>query len=277
MTDDNFDDNFDDLFRKNPIANDEPVEVQEVEQHDPRGEDGSNQSEPAEVEAAVAAPDLIDDRDEDEKLPETVPLATFLNVKNSMRDKLKAAEQLAAQHQQRLDEFEKSREIKAPVPDPYLDPRGYTDHRFAELERQRINDKILLSGEMAKRTHGPEAVAVAANWAQAKASTDPTFDAMVSRQADPVEWVIQQHKAATQLDEYQNDPVAAARRIAMEQGWIAADNSELAPAAQAPAANQTPATKVRPTSLKAVPASAVKAATPQSELENLNSLFRKKR
>jgi len=261
-------DTFDDIFNSDNTT-DQPIEAIETEQHDAAPADVEpERPEPVEeVEALVTEAPSENHADEDAKTGKSVPLPTFLD----MRDRMKAAEKLAADHQAKLEEYQKSQQVSASIPDPFNDPKGYADYRFAEVEKQRVNDKILMSGEFAKRTHGVDAVAAAANWASAQAEADPNFDAMVASQPDPIEWVIQQHKAATQLSEYQSDPIAAARKIALEQGWISGSDTAPVVAPVIPAATPTKA-KVRPTTLNDIPASTSKA-TPQSEQESFNSFF----
>ena len=260
----------------NAIFNSSPATETQIEQLDDEHPTDVVEQEPSEeAETAAVQTDAVhathDEVDEDTKSGKSVPLPTFLD----MRDRMKAAEKLAAEHQARLDELNKSRVVD--IPDYYNDPKGYADQRFDQLEKQRLDDKIMMSGEFAKRQHGADAVAAAANWASAQAQADPKFDAMVASQPDPIEWVIQQHKVAVQQSEFLTDPVAAARKIALEQGWFSDSDNASQESAQANTGVATPtqATKKRPTTLNDVRAS-ISKPTQQSETESFNSLFNKR-
>jgi hypothetical protein len=264
------DDDFDVIFDSDDIAT-APIEAPEPEQHDPTPveETPSQTSLIAEVEAPVAeAP--VDEQTENSREDKLVPLATFLD----MRDRMKVAEKAAADAQKQWEQHQQSQQASQTIPDPFNDPHGYADYRFAQVERARINDKIILSGQMAARTHGQDVVSEAAKWAEAQAAVDPQFDAHIASIADPVEWIIQQHKAVKQLEAYQTDPVAEARRIAMEQGWIAASTSPMQ-TEQSASAITTKSPKTRPTSLTDVPAATGKT-TLQSEKESFDDEFRKR-
>lgn len=268
-------DDFDALFDPTPIVTEEFVEAPVSEPHaevvaDAVTEEFVPQKIPHEANASNE--ELVDDRDEEEKLEDKVPLATFLNVKNSLRDKLKAAEQNAAEYQRQLDDFRKSQQPVAYVPDPNNDPVAWAQHQFSQVEQQMLDQKIQICGTHAVEKHGGEVVGQAASWGEARAAADPAFDQAFRAQPDPVAWLISQHKHAVQLDEMQRDPESFARRIALEKGWLAASADPVA-SASVPA-TQTNATKVRPTSLTDIPAATGKM-TVQSEQDDFDALFKR--
>jgi len=267
MSDHDFDAIFDGES-KPVIEHEEPEQEQAVEVTETNEE-----AEPAQVAEEVSS----DVSDEEEEVAHTVPLPTFLGMTDKYRDakaEREEARREAAEYKRQLEEYQRSASKADQAPDPFQDPRGYADYRFAQLEHERTSDRIMLSGQFAARTHGQEAVAEAATWAAAQAKSDPRFDQMVASQPDPIEWVIQQHKAARQLDEFQRDPEAFARRIAEERGWLSA-------AVEAQAITGKPTTtakRIVPPSLTDVPAanSATKAV-PVNETADFNAIFDRKR
>jgi len=263
-------DNFDALFNGGTPeeVNDAPLEDElhekPIDQEDTVSEEVHEDATEEEPETEALPAD-----DEDEVKPH-VPLPTFLGMKDKYRDE--KAERIAAQEREaalkkQIAQYQAAAPKSDQAPNPFHDPRGYADYRFAEVERQRVNDKILLSGEFAKRSHGADAVTEAANWASARAANDPQFDAQVASQPDPMEWVIQQHKAARQLEDFQRDPEAFARKVAEEKGWLAQ------PAVMATANVTAPKERKLPKSLSDIPAAnpatRIKPVDTKQEFNNL--------
>jgi hypothetical protein len=268
--------NFDALFNQVPsddveadTSTEDHNEVAET-QEEKVSEEQEAQAEDAHEETALES-EPTEEEDDEGKVSPTVPLPTFLGIKDKYRDE--KAERIAAQEREaalkkQLEEFQRNAPKESQAPDPFHDPRGYADYRFKELESQRINDKIMMSGEFAKRTHGEEAVVEAAKWAAARTAHDPHFDALVAGQPDPMEWVIQQHKAARQLEDFQRDPEAFARRIAEEKGWLTAQ-----PVVTETATVATQKERKLPKSLSDVPAASAARVKPISEGKAFNDLF----
>ena len=260
-------DDFDSLFDNSTSETDNSMKTPS-EQNDPVVSTEIVEETPAEttepnVETAPAAPTEHGETAREDK---SVPLATFLD----MRDRMKAAERLADDRQRQWDEYQKSKQTVAAIPDPNIDPIGWANNRFNEFEQQMLDQKIQICGNHAIEKHGAETVSQAASWGQARALADPNFDHAFRQQPDPVAWVISQHRHAVQLDEMQRDPEAFARKIALEKGWLA----PVEPVAQASAPTNPTASKTRPTTLTDVPPAIGKMSI-QSEQEEFDAMFKR--
>ena len=133
----------------------------------------------------------------EQKQPGFVPLAAMLDE----RDKRKAAEQ----GRQALEDQLKAREAPVTVPDPYDDPEGYNQHTQRQIDQMMTAQRFNTSALIAKQAHGVEAVDAAAQWAEERAKTDPSFASMYMREEHPIEWIVQQHKRDNLVSQLPND------------------------------------------------------------------------
>jgi len=136
------------------------------------------QPEPA---AEAPAPEPVQEVQQP-KEDKSVPLGTFLD----MRDKMREA-------QRERDEL-KARQQPQDVPDPYDDPEAYRQHVDNSVQQQVTALKFQMSDQLARQVHGGEAVDKAAEWATERASRDPVFAAAYMREPNPIDWIVQQHK-----------------------------------------------------------------------------------
>jgi hypothetical protein len=252
-------DSFDDIFNR-------VIPEEDVTEHEPEVEAQAD-IEVADPETPVETTDEPTVGEEGEK-NHSVPLATFLD----MRDKNKEAKAELDAMRARLADLENSKQTISASPDPLLDPRAYTEHLENTIKDRIFNERLLTSYTIAQRNHSKEDVDAAKDWAIQRSQNDPAFDQAIQTQIDPVEWVLQQHKAVKAIEEYTRDPIAAAKRIAMEQGWLT-DSQQQPMVAQTTMATTQPKTqRTRTTSLTDIPAASGKA-TPENDKEIFDSAF----
>jgi hypothetical protein len=188
------------------------------------------QPEPEQQPEAVSEPTPEAEAPKDE--PRTVPLATFLDQRDELRELKRWKEQQEANRpqQQRID--------------PFDDPEGFAAQQQQMVEQRLTQERFALSDRFARKEHGAEAVDAAVAWAQQKASQDPTFAAGYMREADPVDWIVQQHKRDALLSDI-GDPAKLDdwfAREAAKRGYAL----QSAPVAAAPAAVVQPAARPAP-------------------------------
>jgi len=106
-----------------------------------------------------------------------VPLAAVLDE----RDKRKALEA-------RIAEFERNQQAQPQTaPDPFDDPTGFRDSVKAEI-------RLEMSDRFARQKYGDDDTQKAIDWAMERAQADPSIAISFARQADPVGWLVQQHR-----------------------------------------------------------------------------------
>ncbi len=194
--------------------------------------------EPTDDVAEIEAPD-----EEEAKEPKYVPLPTFLDMRDRMKEYKAAqakAEAEAAAFQRQLEEYRNEVAQTFDAPDPQSDPQGYNQLVKDQIAQAVYNERLMMSHNVALRNHDAETVAAAVEWATQRVKSDTQFDAEASQQADPVEWAIQQHKVVKELDAFKADPIAAAKKIAMEQGWLTQGTAQVAPITPPQKAKNTP-------------------------------------
>lgn len=261
---------FDDLFN-----GEASTEVEEAEQPEAEQETVEQASTDEPVVEEALEPDDADTQEEPVKEPKFVPLSTFLNMRDDMKEAKAARAAAEAEAQEAKARYEAlTQQSQAYQPDPLSDPLGYAELVKAEIAQAVFNERLLMSHQNALKAHDAETVAKAVEWSISRANADSTFDAQVQQEADPVNWVIQQHKAASIREAFEADPIAAARKIAEEQGWFA--QPAVAQVAVIPTTQKTE--KVIPRSLTDVP-SANKASTTTiyNDKDELDSIFTSKR
>lgn len=192
-----------------------------------------------------------------------VPLATFLDQRDELKRWKQEAEQLRQQAAQR-------QQPPAQAPDPLDDPAGYAAHQDQRMNEAIVNQRFQTSDIIARQQHGAEAVEAAGAWAAERAQKDPGFAIAYMQQAHPIDWIVQQHKRDSVMNDIGADPDEYVRRRAAELGFVMAP----APIA-APAAPQQPVAQpvTPPRSLAAVPGSGGAAAVPTGPTAALDSVF----
>lgn len=164
--------------------------------------------------------------------PRTVPLATFLDQRDELRElKRRQAEWDAQQRQpqQRID--------------PLDDPEGFAAQQAQFVEQRLTQERFAFSDRFARKEHGAEAVDAAVQWAQDRAQSDPAFAMSYMREADPVDWIVQQHKRDALLSDIGGNVDDWFAREAAKRGYAATS----APVEAVPvAATVQPAAKPAP-------------------------------
>lgn len=165
---------------------------------DPMFTDGETAevAEPSQVTEQVAEPQP-DPTPEPEPNPEAAPQpqpqqrqdSGFVPIAAMMdeRDKRRALEQEVAQLRQAQPQ-------PRTAPDPFDDPHGFAEHQNTMVEQRLAQERFAMSDMFARQQHGAETVDKAVEWAQQRAQQDPTFAASYMRQANPIDWIVQQHK-----------------------------------------------------------------------------------
>jgi hypothetical protein len=252
---DTFDAIFDGSIRNNP-------ETERVAPEPASEVEAPEVSAPIEPEAQPQA----DPIDEDGK-GHSVPLVKFLDI----RDDLKAERAARAELERQVAEYQRQSQPQTPpLPDPSVDPHGYADARLAEFHQQMFQQKLQICGDFAVRSHGQDKVEKAVIWAEERCKSDPAFVQAFRTQANPAEFIIEQHAQAETLALMQRDPVAYARQIAEQQGWLSTAPAPMAaPAVSAPTQS---AAKPKASSLMDIPAASGQA-TVQSSTKSFDRFF----
>lgn len=152
-----------------------------------------------------------------------VPLATFLDKRDEARElkrRLEAYEAREREQQQR------------PAIDPFDDPEGFAARQTEMVEQRLTQERFAFSDRFARKEHGAEAVDAAVTWAQQRAQQDPAFAMSYMREADPVDWIVQQHKRDALLSDIGGNVDDWFTREAAKRGYAAIS----APVVAAPAA-----------------------------------------
>jgi len=124
-----------------------------------------------------------------------VPLATFLDKRDEARELKRRLEAYEAREREQQ---------RRPEIDPFDDPQGYAAQLEQRIETGRIQERFAISDRFARKEHGADTVDAAVQWAQQRAQQDPTFAAGYMREADPVDWIVQQHKRDALLSDIGN-------------------------------------------------------------------------
>lgn len=169
----------------------QPVEqAQEAEQVEQRPE---VQAQPEQTETALV--------EQEEKPQHTVPLATFLDKRDEVKElKRQLAEMQAKQVQQPQEPVK--------IPDPYEDPDGFATYQQNLIQDQAFQLRLDMSGQFAEQAHGKEKVEAAVAWAQEEGAKDPFFGQRLRMQPNPVGWVVEQYNRDQFFKQYGSDPNA---------------------------------------------------------------------
>jgi len=162
--------------------------------------------------------------------PRTVPLATFLDQRDDLRELKRQKEQWDAQQRQPQQRI-----------DPFDDPDGFAAQQQQLVEQRLTQERFAFSDRFARKEHGAETVDAAVAWAENRVKADPSFAVSYMREADPIDWIVQQHKRDALLSDIGNRSMDDYVRdyIARNPGLVATS----APVEAAPAAVVQPAAK----------------------------------
>lgn len=169
----------------------------------------------------------------------TVPLPTFLE----MRDELSASKKEAKE----LREWRQQQEAKArsqpppPAPNRDEDPDGYEAHQQAVIDARLYEQRREISRRFAVLQHGEETVSRAFEWAANRCDEDKFFNGKVRSHEDPLGFVV----AEWQREQMLADTTPA--DFAAFQAWKAAQAPGAQPGGQPSAQAAAPAAPVKPT------------------------------
>lgn len=171
---------------------------------------------PVVAEAPAPEPEVV----ETPKPEQAIPLATALQ----WRDDAKAAKR-------RADELEAAQaRSQQQRPDPLDDPEGYGTYLTQQMEARLSEQKFAMSDAMARQVHPVAEVDAALEWATQRAQSDPVFAASYMREANPVDWIVRQHKREGLLSDIGDNVDDWFTREAAKRGYA----PQSAPAAVAP-------------------------------------------
>lgn len=173
----------------------------------------------------------------------SVPLATFLDMRDSnkkLKEQLEAFQAAAPA----------SQPIEFNIPDPKEDPAGYSQATAAITHLQILSERMNFSEDFARLKYKDEdgLVDKAQAWAVTKFQADPGYEDRIMNQRDPYDQVIKDYKASLNLEVLETD------EWTQFQAWKAAQAGgnvstsapvTTAPAAAAPAA-AVPQSPARP-------------------------------
>lgn len=184
--------------------------------------------------------------------PRTVPLATFLDQRDRLKELERREAEWKAQQGQPMQRI-----------DPFDDPEGFAQQQQHLVQQAIITDRFERSHEDAVEKHGEEAVKAAVEWAQTRAQTNPAFAAEYMAKTRPIQWIVQQHKRDAIVSNIGDNVDDWFTREAAKRGYA----PQTAPVAAAPvaAAVQPAAKPAAPPRSIASERTAPAAVTPQGE------------
>lgn len=175
-----------------------------------------------------------------------------------------------------LQQLREQQTQQAVVPDPYDDPQGYASYQDRIIEEKLTAQRFSFSERLAKKEYGAEAVQAATEWAGEKAKADPTFAISYMREADPIDWIVQQHKRDALLSE-----IGTKSADEFVRDYLAKNPGLLSPSAPAQAATihaaVTPAPKpVMPPRSIASDVSPAATPTNANPMADLDAIFNRR-
>lgn len=165
----------------------------------------------------------VDPQPEPAKDGHTVPLPTFLE----MRDKMKVIES-------ELEQFRRATQPQpqpAPIPDPIDDPEGFAQYQRQFIEQASLNTTLNISEEMARTSHGDDLVNAAQQWAQSQFASNPSLYAEFTRQRNPYGYIVKEYQRQQMLSQVGDDPKEIEAFLAWKQAQaqVAQQQPPLAP------------------------------------------------
>lgn len=184
--------------------------------------------------------------------PRTVPLATFLDQRDRLKELERREAEWKAQQSQPMQRI-----------DPLDDPEGFAQQQQQLVQQAIIADRFERSHEDAVEKHGQEAVQAAVEWAQTRAQANPAFAAEYMAKTRPIQWIVQQHKRDALVSDIGDNVDDWFTREAAKRGY--APQSAPVDAAPVAAPVQPAAKPAAPPKSIASERTAPAAVTPQGE------------
>jgi hypothetical protein len=221
------DDGFDALF--SPNSND-GENIPEVEATETVEETTPEVVEETVEEVTAPEPETVKEPVQDDRANWVPPTAL-----QQERQRRQDAERRAAEHEQKLREFEAQRE-RASAPDPFVNPDEYSQYLMSQAEKmaeqkaqqiiaQREHQELQNKFARAAEQHTPEEVQTALEYATARSQVDDAWGRQGMQQADPIGWFLAQRNEHVQFEQYMRDPEGFKARIAAELGTAGAPAS----------------------------------------------------
>ena len=187
--------------------------------------------------------------------PGFVPLKAMLDERDRYRDAKAERDRLKDQ----LDNLKRERET-VKTPDPIADPEGYDAH----VQRALWQQNVRFSERLAVKEYGAEAVKAAKAWWVDLEKQNPAFAQIVSRQEDPIEYVVKEHRRHQALAEIGDKSIDDfVRERAAKLGLTVAPAAAASAPQPAPVTMQRPAVAAPPRSI----AAETSAAGPRTVVE----------
>lgn len=127
---------------------------------------------------------------------QTVPLATFLDLRGKYREATKAKP--AAEEET----------VEFTPPDPKTQPTEYAAFQTAVMELSLTNERMNNSEDFAREKHGDELVDKAKNWATARMDTDPSFAATITGDRNPYKKAIELYNDHVEYEAWKTERAA---------------------------------------------------------------------
>jgi hypothetical protein len=188
-----------------------------------------------------------------EEKHQSIPISALLDEREKRQQAAREADDLRRQ----LAEYEAAK--AQPKPDFYADPEAFIAKQQQAVQQALWNERLNTSEILARRAHGDDVVAAAAEAFKAAAGASPALASEFSAQPDPYGFVINWHKRQSILSQIGDNPDAYRARI--EQEVRERLLAEMQPA--------TPAPKAPPPSMAAVPATGNSKPPPASGFDAL--------
>lgn len=187
--------------------------------------------------------------------PGFVPLKAMLDERDRYRDAKAERDRLKDQ----LDNLKRERETVKP-PDPIADPEAYDAH----VQRALWQQNVRFSERLAVKEYGADAVKAAKDWWVDLEKQNPAFAQIVSRQEDPIEYVVKEHRRHLALAEIGDKSIDDfVRERAAKLGLTVAPAAAASAPQPAPVTMQRPAVAAPPRSI----AAETSAAGPRTVVE----------
>lgn len=187
--------------------------------------------------------------------PGFVPLKAMLDERDRYRDAKAERDRLKDQ----LDNLKRERETVKP-PDPIADPEAYDAH----VQRALWQQNVRFSERLAVKEYGADAVKAAKDWWVDLEKQNPAFAQIVSRQEDPIEYVVKEHRRHQALAEIGDKSIDDfVRDRAAKLGLTVAPAAAASAPQPAPVTMQRPAVAAPPRSI----AAETSAAGPRTVVE----------
>ena len=196
------------------------------------------------------------------KEEKTVPLATFLD----QRDELKELKRYRA-------EMEAKAATPRNAPDLYdMKPEEVAEYVERIATEKALGTKFQMSEVLANREYGEDAVKAAGEWAMEKAKADPTFTAQYMSNPHPIDFIVRQHKRDSLVSQLPAD-VSSIDELVEREIARRAGTAPGAVAVTAPVQQQASRPAAPPKSLVNAPSRGGVSDVPVGKLAGLDAVF----